>query len=252
VFDHFCSVLFHRYIGVSLFFGSVFYQIPTGSEPSDYTNRTSVLFFALFSLLMNHQEDISGLIEDRAIYYRERASCVYSPFSYWISKLIIAIPFNLVNLLLFSVILYNLVGLRTTNNAFANFLMITWLTSFISLFTCQFLAFISSSTEMAMSLFPIVLFFATAFEGYIVFLPKFPSWLSWIANISYMRFAFQSLTLNEFQGNEQDLPLEQPYINALGFNTLSMVECSYFLFIFLFAHGIASYLALYFINYEKR
>ena len=48
--------------------------------------------------------------------------------------------------------------------------------------------------------------------GFIVYIPKFPSWLgSWAPYVSFMRFSFQALTLNEFQDNSA-LPLASSYI----------------------------------------
>jgi ATP-binding cassette subfamily G (WHITE) protein 2 (SNQ2) len=237
---------------VALFYGTIFFQLPGGYNPTDYTNRISIIFFTLMSLLMNQQEEIPMLIDDRLIFYREKSAYAYSPFSYWISRFIVAVPFNIFNVFLYSLVLYYLVGFRTSNNAFPFFLMIMWISTIISMFICQFLAFISPSMEIAMSLFPVVLFFATAFEGFIVYLPEFPDWLSWAANVSYMRFSFQSLVLNEFQGNDEQLPLESYYIDALGFNTFSKTQCACFLLIFVGFHGLMSYLAIQFINFEKR
>jgi ABC-type multidrug transport system ATPase subunit/ABC-type multidrug transport system permease subunit len=240
-----------RVIAVAIFYGTIYYQLPTGTDITDYQNRIAILFFSLLSELMNHQEDIPELHEDRLIFYREQSAQAYTIFAYWISKFLIALPFDFINVFLYSVILYNLVGFRSTNDAFPFFLMIMWITNYISLLICQSLAFFSSNTEIAMSLFPMVLFFVTAFEGFVIYLPEFPDWLGWAANVSYMRFAYQSLVLNEFQGNDE-LPLSTYYIDMLGFNTFSKTKCACFLLIFFVFHGLASFLAVKFINFEKR
>lgn len=246
-------MLIYRYAVVALFYGTIFFQLKTGTDANVYNNRLSILFFTLLSILMNHQEEIPELHEDRLIFYRERSAHAYGPFAYWISKLLIAIPFDVINSFVFAILLYYLCGLRDNPvECFGFFLLIVWVTTFIALFICQFIAFISPSTEIAMSLFPIVLFFATAFEGFIIFLPQFPDWLGWAANVSYMRFAFQALVLNEFQGNDEDLPNESYYIDELGFDTFSKTECATFLLIFLAFHGVMSFIAIQYVNFEKR
>jgi ABC-type multidrug transport system ATPase subunit/ABC-type multidrug transport system permease subunit len=242
----------NRGVAVALFYGTIFLQLPGGTNVTDYNNRISILFFCLLSLLMNHQEDIPELHDDRLVFYREQSAQAYTIFSYWMSKLILALPFELLNVTIFSSILYFLVGLRTSNYGYGFFFMIMGITSVICLFICQFLAFISPSTEIAMSLFPVVLFFATAFEGFIVYLPEFPLWLGWAANISYLRFSFQALVLNEFVGNASQLPLESFYIDILGFGTFNKTECACYLLIFVGFHGLMSFLAVRFINFEKR
>jgi ABC-type multidrug transport system ATPase subunit len=242
-----------RYIFVALFYGSIFYSLDTGTDPTVYTNRLSIIYFSLMAVLMSHQEDIPLIHEDRIIFYRERASNVCTPMSYWISRLIVAIPFDLANVFLYALILYYMVGFRTDkSSAFWFFVLVLWFVDFVSLFICQFVAFISSTTEIAMSIFPIILFFITAFQGFIIYLPEFPDWLGWAANLSYMRFAFQSLVLNEFQGNSDDLPDGDDYIDMLGFNTISKTECVCLLIVFFILHGLSSMFTVQYFNFEKR
>jgi ABC-type multidrug transport system permease subunit len=166
---------------IAAFYGSIYYQLPGGTDPTVYNNRLSILYFTLMSFLMNHQEEIASIHENRLVFYRERAANIYSVSSYCISRLLTAIPIDLFNVFIFAVTLYYLTGLR--NGGFGFFLMICWLTDFISLFICQFLAYISPSTDIAMSLFPVILFFASSFEGFIIYIPQFPDWLSWGADL---------------------------------------------------------------------
>jgi ABC-type multidrug transport system ATPase subunit/ABC-type multidrug transport system permease subunit len=245
-------IMILRYLVIGIFFGTVFYQLPTGTDPTVYDDRLAVMFFALIALLLNHQEDIPALHDDRLVFYRERATNLYSIFAYWIARVGISLPFDLFNVILFSIPYYWLIGLRESpSNSFPFFFMILWMADALALFTCHFLSFISPTTEIAMSLFPIVLFFATSFEGFIVYLPEFPTWLGWGANLSYMRFSFQALVINELQGND-NLPLAQEYLDMLGFTTFSKTQCACFLIVFLFVQGVVAYSAVRFINFEKR
>ena len=195
---------------------------------------------------------IPDLVEDRHLLQREIASQACSNGSYWISRLIVQLMFDLFNIFLYAIILYHCIGLRQTNSGFGYFLLIAWISSLISFFICEFLAFISFSTEMAVIFFPVVLFFATSFEGFIVYLSRFPNWLRWGTNLAYLRFAFQGLIVNEFADNTKDLPLGQDFLETLSFDTLSKKECIGYLILFLGFHGILSFLALEFVQHEKR
>jgi ABC-type multidrug transport system permease subunit len=215
---------------------------------------------------MGHQEEIPELLEDRLIFYRERSANAYNAFSYYLSNFIIQIPIDVLNIFLYSIILYSLCDLRGSidenaesggdsggsNSHYLFFMYIMLITNYSGLFICQLISYCSPSTDVAMSLFPVVLFFVTAFEGFIVYLPEFPGWLSWLANVSYLRFSFQALVLNELQGNDDNLPLESYYISQLGFDTISKTTCGLVMFVFLGLHALLTYLAVRYVNFEKR
>lgn len=76
------------------------------------------------------------------------------------------------------------------------------MSSLCGLFFCQLLAFSTPSPQMAVSIFPAALFLIIAFAGFVVRLPSLPNWLGvWAPKISFARWAFQGLVINEFRGN---------------------------------------------------
>lgn len=236
---------------IALFYGTVFYQLPDGTSSDAYNNRLSIIFFSLLLVLMGHQEDIPAILEERLLFYRERSSSAYHTLSYWLSNLIVTIPLSALNITLYSSVVYHMVGFRPGAGYFLYFVYIMIVTDFIAFMVCQLVSNVSSSTEIAMSLFPVALFLATAFEGFIVFLPQFPDWLSWASYVSYMRFSFQALVMNEFDDNP-DLPLESTYIHQLGFGSISLSQCAGYLWIFLGIHTVVSYFLLEKVSFEKR
>eukprot|EP01039_Chlorochromonas_danica_P004846 gene4846-5314_t len=240
-----------RYMFIALFYGSVFYALPTGTDTSCYSNRLCILFFTLLLVLMGHQEDIPALLEDRMLFYRERAASAYCTFAYWLTNVIVVLPFSAINVTCYSIILYCLTGLRKEWSAFFCFLYIVLVTDWIGCMVCQMVSYVSASAEIAMSFFPVALFFAMAFEGFIVYLPQFPKWLQWADNLSYMRFSFQAVVVNEFSGNSE-LPLEEIYLSNLGFQELDAWQCGAILWAFVVIHTVLSYLLLAYLDFEKR
>jgi ABC-type multidrug transport system permease subunit len=216
-----------------LFYGSIYYQIPGGTNPTYYTERMALLFFSLLFMILGHQSIIPALLENRIIFYRERAANLYGELSYWISGLLFHIPLLIVNSILYSTILYNLVGFNSASGSFAYFLLNIILSSTVGLFIAETLSAISPNTQVATSLFPISVFFSCSFAGFIVYIPQFPNWLgSWAPYISFMRYSFQGLALNEFENNSK-LPEGKNYISQLGFETLDKWQCLPIVFIFL-------------------
>ena len=156
---------FARYAIIGFFYGTIFFQLPTGTEASDYTNRLSIFFFGLMFAMMAHQASIPQLFEDRLLFYRERGSKAYGAISYWISQWILNIPLTIISILLFTMIVYLCCGLRSGAGYFFFYYMIMLLSSFNGLFVCQLIAALSLSASAALQLFPVMLFFVVAFSG---------------------------------------------------------------------------------------
>ena len=90
------------------------------------------------------------------------------------------------------------------------------------------------------------------FAGFAIYIPQMPVWLgTWAPYITFMRWSFQALVLNEFQDND-NLPYAQSYINNLGFDTYTKEECIPFIILYLAVFSLALLLALRFVNFEKR
>ena len=102
-----------RYVIIGFFYGSIYFQLPTGTAAPDYTNRLSIFFFGLMFAMMGHQVSIPQLLDDRLLFYRERGSKAYGAISYWISQWILNIPLTIISILLFSMIVYLCCGLRS-------------------------------------------------------------------------------------------------------------------------------------------
>lgn len=98
---------------MSVFFGSIFYHL--GSNTTDatvYNNRISLLFFSLVFLVVGQQQSIPSLFEERLLFYRERGSRLYGALPYWLSAWLVELVVTLVNVLIFSVILYHMAWLN--------------------------------------------------------------------------------------------------------------------------------------------
>ena len=239
-----------RYILVAIFYGTIFLSLKTGTDSTYYFSRMSIFFFSLMFMLMAHQSAIPQMISDRLLFYRERGAHAYGAVPYWISTWITQIPLVSVTTLCFSVVVYWLVGFRS--GAFGFYFYFMFMISLCGLFFSQFLAAVSESSEMALTLTPLFLLVIILFAGFLVAVPNFPDWLGyWGPYISFMRWAFQGLVLNEFENNS-DLPLGSQYISNLGFQNQSKGDCA--AIIVGFVAGMCSFvlLALKYVNFEKR
>lgn len=138
------------------------------------------------------------------------------------------------------------------------------LCSLCALFFCQLLSISLPSPQTAVAVFPATLFLFIAFAGFIVRLPSLPAWLgSWCPDVSFARWGFQGLVINEFDGNPKisyaQLPsvyyTPDPYhtlISSLGFDGVSKWYSIPILLLNMVVFRILTYYSLVYINHEKR
>jgi ATP-binding cassette subfamily G (WHITE) protein 2 len=241
-----------RHIIVGIFYGSLYFQLQTGTSPSDYTNRLGLFFFTIMFLVIGHQQSIPAIMDDRLIFYRERGSKAYGAFSYWLSLWAVQLPLVIINAFIYTLIVFFMVGLENGAHTLSFFLYFIIVTSCTGYFIANLMAAISPSTQAALSFYPIVLFINVSFSGFLVYIPRFPSWLgSWAPYISFMRYAFQGMTLAEFQNND-NLPGGPTYISSLGFDSLTIDACGGVLFVWLVFFMLTFLAALKFFDFEQR
>ena len=138
------------------------YLLP--SSQSCYTNRMALLFFQIMNQITVHLDTIGIVLNERLVFYRERDAKAYGAFSYWFSLTIPILFFNLMILPFQTILVYFMAGLRDRH--FENFFLIYfWPIVFLS-------ASISSSSQVALSLIPVITLFNFFYAGFIVYIPN--------------------------------------------------------------------------------
>lgn len=245
-------VAFFRHVCVGLFYGSIYYQLDTGTSSDVYSNRSGIFFFSLLFMIIGHQQAIPAYMSERLVFYRERGAKAYGAFPYWVTTWILNLPMIVFNVFFYSIIAYPMVGLRPTTEHFMYFYLIMLMCSATGLFNAGFVSAISQSTQAALSYFPVVMFFAVSFSGFLIYIPQFPAWLgNWAPYISYMRYAMQGLSLNEFQDYDS-LSLGDSYIDQLGYEYLTKTQCAGIMVPFIALYALMFLAALRFIDFEER
>lgn len=232
----------------------MYYQLDTGEDcdRSCYFDRTSLLFYSVMLLVMGRMPIVSALFVDRPIFYRERSSGAYGTFAYFVSLVLPRLPLLALNVLCYSLGAYTMPDLRAGADHYFVFFVLMLLAGFCGLFFAYLVMALSPNTAVALSYFPIVLLTNLLYAGYMVFLPTMADWQSsWLPYLSFCRYAFQGLVLNELQHNG-DLPESHSYIQQLGFDTISVQGCVGALLLCVVLSAGALYLALAYVDFDER
>jgi len=252
-----------RHIITAFFFGSIYYNLSS----SQVLERTSLAFFTCLFAVMGHQQSIPIVFDERLLFYRERAAKIYGDFSYFITGGVAIFPLNMIYILLYVSALYFLTGFRRDFEHFLFFYIVTAMTSACGLFYCQLLAALCPSQQAAITLFPATLFFFIAFAGYIIFIPSLPEWLEcWAPSVSFVRWSFQALVINEFKDNSDVFPpitignivvrstdeMWMEFAENYGFETHDKWYCVTILAINAAIYRGLNFFALRYVKFEKR
>jgi ABC-type multidrug transport system permease subunit len=164
--------------------------------------------FGLLSLIaiggmnMAVASTIRSFTKEKTIVAGEMAGNMYKTLPYFLAKAISEIPLVGVYNLLFSSILYPLTGLQ--KGKFLNFIGIT---SFHTL-ACEsaglVIGAVSSNSDVALSLLPAVVVSNVIFDGRNLSEENTPKLLRFLPKLSLIRWGFEGLSVNEFNGLEFD------------------------------------------------
>eukprot|EP00698_Gefionella_okellyi_P019108 TRINITY_DN580_c0_g1_i2.p1 TRINITY_DN580_c0_g1~~TRINITY_DN580_c0_g1_i2.p1 ORF type:complete len:728 (-),score=164.74 TRINITY_DN580_c0_g1_i2:2032-4215(-) len=190
---------FSQTIFLSLIIGLIFLRLPMDQTAPQ--NRTGVLFFLLlFQCFGGVTAMLTTFPGEKAILRRERAASAYRVSAYFLGKITAEMLFNLLNPIIFGVILYWMCGLNPGVEQFFTFLGFNVALAYVA--TSQGLLFsaIAPSVQASQIMGPMSQILLMLFAGFIINAGNYPVYLGWIQYISHIKWSFEALVVTEFQG----------------------------------------------------
>lgn len=162
---------------------------------------------------------IFGFPLERSVVTRERASSTYRTSSYFLSKTVTDLPKTLFFNLLFSLITYWMIGLKTEAGAFFTFVLVLFLTTSLAESLAIAVSVMTGDAQAAAGIIPVFVILAVLFGGFFIGSEQLPGWIGWAKYLSFVFYAFNALGKNQFSGDgEFSEQLLEP------FNSLSIWE----------------------------
>lgn len=197
--------------------GSLFYNAPDNS--TGLFLKGGALFFSILYNALIALSEVNDSFTGRPILAKHRAFALYHPAAICIAQIAADFPVMLFQVTHFGLVLYFMVGLKTTAAAFFTY----WITNFCTamsmtaLFRLIGAAFPTFDAATKVSGLTIVSCFV--YMGYMIIKPEMHPWFVWIFWINPMAYGFESLLGNEFHA--QDIPCVGPNIipNGPGYTT---------------------------------
>ncbi|XP_004956470.1 ABC transporter G family member 45 isoform X2 [Setaria italica] len=168
--------------GVSITFGMVFWHVgSTIKDEQDVLNILGTAYTsALFLGYMNCATLQPTVAMERVVFYREKASGMYSSLPYVIAQIAVEIPYIFIQVFIFSATVYPMAGFELTVTKFLWF-VIYMILSFIdfTLFGMMVVA-LTPNEEIAAVLSFFIFMIWNSFSGFILPRKMIPTWWRWM------------------------------------------------------------------------
>jgi len=239
--------------------GTVFYHI--GDSQQSMTKRLPVLFFCCINQgVFGSLIVINSFPSERKIVLRERAAGSYYVSAYYMAKIVAETLLQFTSPVIFSAIVYFLVGFQLSVAKFFIFTAFMVLCSLSATSIALFISAVCRTTTLAVSVLPLALEIARLYGGFFLSPANLPSYFTWLDALSYAKYSYVGVGLNELSGLQLTCtptqltasghcPNGEDTIATLELNKLSIESCAGVLVGMIVFFRVGAYLAIRYIKW---
>jgi len=166
-------------------------------------NRTGICFFMAMNQAFGSSIGVSQVIPRQLkVVSRERAAKLYEAFPFYLATFICQLPLELLPQLICGTAIYTMTGLRPGLDHMFTYIGVLMLENFAGIGLGMVLSASFNSVEQAPQVAPMVVVLFLMFSGFFLNQDSIPKLLEPLKHISFIRYAFQALVVNELRGND--------------------------------------------------
>jgi ATP-binding cassette subfamily G (WHITE) protein 1 len=186
---------------LGLVIGLTFLNIPSREEKVQIQDRNGSLFMSCFSQVLFPIVGTLAIFSlETPIVMREIGSGYYTPLGYFLSKISIEIPFQMIITFITCTIIYWLVSFQKKFKKYITFVGIIELGSLCGLSIGMTIATIAKNVSIALQFAPFCIIPFILFSGLFINTNSIPAYFTWIQYLSPIRYMYQEVYKNEFKG----------------------------------------------------
>lgn len=198
---------------IPLLIGSMFYQINPGT--SGFFSKGGVIFFiVLFNIIVNFAE-VAAQFSQRPIVEKHHSYSMYHPYIDALATMVSQYPIKIFNILVFTVIVYFMAGLKREAGAFFLFVVFIYLTTVTMTAWFRIVAALANTVDMALALAGLSVLPLAMYGGYVIPRPSMHPWFKWISYINPIYYTVEALMAIEFHG--RNAPCQQLIPSGTGY-----------------------------------
>ena len=190
---------------MALLIGGAYFNLETNfdsSIPAQFnTDFISLIGFFFFMIMVNFMTSLSPVTlvfpRDRQVFLKEESAKLYNTVTFFLSRILIELPFLILVPLIYALVLYWMVGLESSAEIFFTFALGMFLASLAGSSFGLLLGSTASDPKVVAALNPVLIIPFVLFSGYFKNREDLPVWLGWVEYISPMKYSFIIFVRNE-------------------------------------------------------
>jgi len=185
-------------ISLGLIYGGIY---TLGTNQASIQDRFGILsLIAIGSANMAMASTIRSFPKEKAIISPELSGKLYGTLPYFIGKAISEIPQTAFFNSIFGILVSCLTGLNNSAQKLRRFLVLNSLHGLTAQSAGLMIGAISPNSDTALALFPAIMVLNIIFDGKNISEENTPQLLRWLPKVGLIRWGFEGLCLNEFEG----------------------------------------------------
>lgn len=192
--------------------GSLFYAAPDHS--AGLFLKGGALFFCLLYPAYMGLSEVTDSFTGRPVLAKHRSFALHYPAAFVIAQVATDIPLMLFQMSHFGIVIYFMVGLQTTAEAFFTFWIVIFASAMAMTACFRMIGAAFPTFDAATKASGLLVSALFMYMGYMIIKPEMKPWFVWIFWINPMAYAFEALLGNEF--HDQQIPCVGPNLAPNG------------------------------------
>ncbi|KAH8653120.1 putative Brefeldin A resistance protein [Tricladium varicosporioides] len=208
----------------ALISGSLFYNAPNNS--AGLFVKSGALFLALLFNSLMAMSEVTDSFSGRPILAKHKAFALYHPAAFCIAQIAADIPVILFQISHFSIVLYFMVGLKSTAGAFLTFWIFIFATTMAMTALFRWIGAAFKTFDAASKVSGFLISALIMYTGYMIRKPQMHPWFVWIYWIDPLAYGFEGLLSNEFHNTIIPCVANNLAPNGPGYTDLLYQACT--------------------------
>ncbi|KAI5924436.1 ABC transporter [Camillea tinctor] len=208
----------------ALISGSLFYNAPDNS--SGLFVKSGALFFSLLYNSLLSMSEVTDSFSGRPVLLKHKHFAFFHPAAFCIAQIAADIPIIFLQISIFSLVIYFMVGLTMSASAFFTYWVILFATTMCVTAMFRSIGAAFDTFDGASKVSGLIIMVSVMYTGYMITKPQMHPWFVWLFWIDPLAYAFDALLSNEFHGKVIECVNTNLVPSGPGYDSSSPVSCA--------------------------